>query len=99
MMKRRHVAHEIREHLSTEIEKRQKFGLFSVTFIAVLREGIETVLFLGALAFTAGSVSLFGGIAGVVAAIILGYIFFKGTAKINLKMFFNITSTDYIIRN
>lgn len=97
MMKRRHVAHEIREHLSTEIEKRQKFGLFSVTFIAVLREGIETVLFLGALAFTAGSVSLFGGIAGVVAAIILGYIFFKGTAKINLKMFFNITSVILIL--
>lgn len=97
MMKRRHVAHEIREHVSEELQEKHKLGLFFIAFIAVLREGIETVLFLGALTFTTGKVSIFGGFAGIVLAIFLGYAFFKGTKKINLKIFFSITSIILIL--
>ena len=97
MMKRRHVAHEIREHVSEELQEKHKLGLFFIAFIAVLREGIETVLFLGALTFTTGKVSIFGGFAGIVLAIFLGYAFFRGTKKINLKIFFSITSILLIL--
>src|SRR3989344_5637953 len=89
MMKRKHVAHDIRKHVSEELEEKHKLGLFFIVFIAVLREGIETVLFLGALTFTTGDISIFGGFAGIVLAVFLGYAFFKGTRKINLKIFFS----------
>lgn len=97
MMKRKHVAHEIREHVSEELDERHRLGLFFIAFIAVFREGIETVLFLGALTFTTGRVSLMGGIFGITAALFLGYVFFRGTRKVNLKIFFSITSVILIL--
>ncbi len=92
MMKRKHIAHEIRGDVSLELREKHRLGLFGIAFISVLREGVETVLFLGALAFTTGSISLLGGLSGVIAAVILGYLFFTSTRRINLKVFFNITS-------
>ena len=97
MMRRKHISHELKEHLSEEIKLKHKLGLFSVAFVAVLREGIETVLFLSALIFTTGKISLIGGFSGLIAAIIIGYFFFKTTKKINLKLFFNITSIILIL--
>jgi high-affinity Fe2+/Pb2+ permease len=48
MMKQKHIAKELEEKVSVEITKVHKFGLFSLVFVAILREGIETVIFLSA---------------------------------------------------
>lgn len=69
------------------------FALAAVPFVAVAREGFESVLFL--LSTTVGETSasgqLVGGLAGVVAAVAIGYLVYKGSHLIDLRKFFRIT--------
>ncbi len=65
------------------------WGIFSLVFIAVLREGIETVLFIGA-QVNQGWIPLVGTIAGLVGATGIGLLIFKGGRRINLRLFFQI---------
>lgn len=97
MMKQKHVAKEIEEKVSTRIVEAHRFGLFLLVFVAVLREGIETVIFLGATSFVSDKYTMIGAISGLVAAILLGYAIFVGSMKINLKRFFNVTSLLLIL--
>ena len=68
-------------------------GLAAVAFVGVLREGIETALFL--LATTEKSspaVALVSSLAGLALAIGLGYAFYRGSHRLDLRRFFQITS-------
>ena len=68
-------------------------ALAAVAFVAVAREGFESVLFL--LSTTVGESSasgqVLGGALGLVAAIAIGYLFYKGSHRINLRLFFRAT--------
>ncbi len=97
MLNQKNIAEELEEKLQKQTNKTHKFGVFSVVFVSILREGIETVLFLGAARFSEESNSLLGAIIGIIAALILGYIIYIGTSKINLKLFFTFTSYFLII--
>jgi len=97
MMKQRHIALELELRVKTELTENHRLGLFLLMFVAVLREGIETVIFLGAASFVSSSNSLIGASAGIVAAILLGYAIFVGSMKINLKRFFSITGILLIL--
>jgi high-affinity iron transporter len=97
MMKQRHIALELELRVKTELTENHRLGLFLLMFVAVLREGIETVIFLGAASFVSSSNSLIGASAGIVAAIVLGYAIFVGSMKINLKRFFNMTGILLIL--
>ena len=92
MMKQKHIAMELEQKVATELEEAHRLGLFSLVFISVLREGIETVIFLGAASFVSTDNTLLGALAGIIVAIILGYAIFAGSVKINIKKFFNVTS-------
>ena len=75
------------------VETGTKWGLIFVAFIAVFREGVETALFLSAAAFaSSGQGILIGAALGLAAAILIGYLIYASTAKLNVKHFFNITS-------
>ena len=68
-------------------------GLFLFVFLMVLREGIETALFLTAVSLRSSDLMNFtGGLIGLALAIGLGVAFFKGSIKINLRKFFTVTS-------
>jgi high-affinity iron transporter len=97
MMKQKHIAIEFEKRVETELTEAHKFGLFSLVFIAVFREGIETVIFLGAASFVSTNNNLVGALAGIVAATLLGYAIFIASLKINIKRFFNITSILLIL--
>ncbi len=97
MMKQKHIAKEIEDRVATELTEAHRFGLFLLIFVAVLREGIETVIFLGASSFVSTNNTLVGALAGIIAAIFLGYAIFVGSRKINIKKFFNITSIMLIL--
>lgn len=71
---------------------RQEWGLFGFTFIMIFREGIETVLFLSAVRLTTEALlSFFGGLLGLLLAVLFGVFFVKGSLRIDLKRFFRIT--------
>ncbi len=62
-------------------------GIFTLIFVDILREGIETVLFVGA---QSNGASLIGAVGGIGAAVTIGLLIFRGGVKINLKLFFQI---------
>lgn len=68
---------------------RAGWGVFSLIFIAVLREGFETVLFIVA-KFQQGIVPVLGALGGLVVAAGLGVLLFKWGVKINLQTFFQV---------
>ena len=97
MMKQKHIARELEQKVAAKIAETYKLGLFLLVFVAVLREGIETVIFLGAASFVSTNNTLIGALIGVIAAVFLGYLIFVGSMKINIKKFFNITSILLIL--
>src|SRR3989338_3139364 len=100
MMQQRYIAKEIEskveKHLMNSRAVFSHFGIFIIIFIAIIREGIETVIFLNAINYQSG-INLLGGTLGILAAIIVGYVFFVTTRKINLKKLFNISSAMLIL--
>lgn len=70
-------------------------ALFLFTFLMILREGIETVLFLSSLSATIGANPLYnflGGGLGLLLAFLFGFLLVKGSLRLNLKTFFATTS-------
>ncbi|MBU90068.1 high-affinity iron transporter [Candidatus Woesearchaeota archaeon] len=101
MMKQKQVVKELENKVSVQLKKegfnkKYGYGIFLLIVVAVLREGVETIIFLHALNFTSG-VSFLGGILGVAAAIVIGYLFFIGAKKIYLKEFFVISGILLIL--
>jgi high-affinity iron transporter len=68
------------------------WALFSLAFVAVVREGIETVLFLTAAAFSATPAqTLIGGALGLAVAIALGWLIFALGRELDVRAFFRVT--------
>ncbi len=93
----------IKGHLHAQIQSAlgsgSMLGLLGLAFVAVVREGIETVLFLFAATRVAESaiLSAAGGILGLGIAVAIGYSIYKGTSKLNLRAFFNVTGLLLIL--
>jgi high-affinity iron transporter len=69
------------------------FGLFAFVFLMVLREGVETVLILSAVSLNSTELLSFVGTSlGVIAAVVFGVMFVKGSVRINLQKFFRVTT-------
>src|SRR5271165_2516765 len=70
-----------------------RFGLFFFVFLMVLREGVETVLILGAVSLNSTELlSFLGTLSGVIVAIVFGVMFVKGSFRIDLQKFFRVTT-------
>jgi high-affinity iron transporter len=75
------------------------FGLTILAFTAVIREGIETALFLMGQATAAGTQAtstLVGAIIGLAIAVGIGYGLYRGARVINLRTFFSWTGIALI---
>ncbi|MCX9083810.1 MAG: FTR1 family protein [Candidatus Methanoperedens sp.] len=93
----RQVKGEMQEKIDLSISKGQTFGIAALSFIAVFREGVETVLFLGTLAINDPVDTIFGFIVGVSAVIALSFIMFKGMFRLDVSKFFRYTSVLLIL--
>ncbi len=68
------------------------WALVSMAFLAVAREGLESVFFLIAVFNQAPTAEMpLGAVLGLVAAAVIGYLIYKGGVKINLGKFFQWT--------
>lgn len=65
------------------------WGIFGIIFLAVLREGFETVVFIAA-QFQQGWLPVIGALLGVIGAGLIGILLFKWGVRINLKRFFQV---------
>ena len=96
-IKHKHHVKEIEEHVATDLNANYKTGLFLLIFVAVLREGIETVLFLRGIIVAYEKSILAFSLLGIVAAVAIAWALFKGMVRFNMKKFFNISSTLLIL--
>jgi len=97
VMKQGRVGETLRARVSDQVQKPHSIGLFLLVFVSVLREGIETVIFLGAAGFSGGATTLLGGLLGAAGAVALGYAMFVASLRINLKIFFRVTNVLLIL--
>jgi high-affinity iron transporter len=65
------------------------WAVFSLIFIAVLREGFETVVFIAA-KFQQGTLPALGALAGLAVAAGIGALLFKWGVRLNLQLFFKV---------
>lgn len=93
----RQIKGEVQEKIDLSISKGQVFGIAILSFIAVFREGVETVLFLGTLAIKNPIDTISGFIPGLAAVIVLSFIMFKGIYRLDISKFFRYTSVLLIL--
>jgi high-affinity iron transporter len=73
-------------------------SLFSLAFLAVVREGVELALFLTATGFaTSPAATLTGASLGLAAAVVLGALIYFGAIRLNVRRFFQVTSLFLIV--
>lgn len=96
------AAHGMTRQLRSEVDGHldgSGWGLVAVAFLAVGREGIETALFIWSAVQATGSTTfpLLGAALGIVTAVALGYLIYRGIVRINLSRFFTVTGVFLII--
>jgi high-affinity iron transporter len=89
----RSLSRELREQVDRTLRHGgSTLGIAAIPFVAVLREGIETVLFLLAiLAGTSPRDFAVGGVLGLAGAVVLGVLVYQSGRRLNLRAFFTLT--------
>jgi high-affinity iron transporter len=95
-------ARTIRKQLEGKVEHALAGGsalaLALVVFVGVLREGVETALFLfSSFEGSNAAVSVVSAAVGLAIAIALGYAFYRGSSRLDLRRFFTITSALLLV--
>jgi high-affinity iron transporter len=94
----RMIKGELESNVRRAVGKSGAWALFSLAFVAVLREGIELALFLTATALaSAPGATLLGAILGFSTAVLIGFALFTATLRLNLHQFFQVTSILLIL--
>jgi len=96
-IKHKHKVADIENKISRDLDNGYKLGLFLLIFVAVLREGVETVLFLRSIIVAYEIQVVWFSLLGVAVAVALGYGMFQGMVRFDIKKFFNVTSTLLIL--
>lgn len=96
-------ARNLSTHLRGEVDKallgKSVWALAIIAFVAVIREGLETALFLwtGANATGDNASAVWAAVAGLLVAAGLGYLFYRGALRINLGKLFRWTGALLVV--
>jgi high-affinity iron transporter len=94
----RTVAQGIRRGIDSAVEGGGSLALVSLVFVMVLREGVETALFVFGITRTSEPLQVaFGAALGIAGAVALGYAVYAGGKRINLGTFFKVTGIFLIL--
>ena len=87
-----HASKEVLENKAERaIEIREAFGIGLLAFVSVWREGVETVIFIGA--GTESSDAITGLFIGIVLAAAIGYVLFATTKNLDIRFMFNVSTS------
>ncbi len=87
----KHLKQDIEQGVESAFDKWQALGVLALTFFMIYREGAEIVLFLSATAKEASVATVLEGATGLALAVLFGFLFIKGSLRMNLGRFFKIT--------
>jgi high-affinity iron transporter len=98
----RRTARGMRSELDGKLSSALQLGTFAVgltAFLAVAREGLETALFFWSAVQAAGSTSapIAGFALGIVTAVVLAWLLYRRSVKLNLAKFFTWTGAALIV--
>lgn len=93
----RRIRGEVEEKIDVVINRESLWGIAILSFVAVVREGIETILFLTAIASSDPGGTAIGAIAGIVLVMVLAVLLMKGMYRLDIRKFFKVTSILLII--
>ncbi|MCI0444388.1 Fe-S-containing protein [bacterium] len=96
---KKEIEAKVEEIAAKETEGRGAWlALFMFTFLMIVREGMETVIFLSAVNVSSQAIISFsGGIIGLLLAVVFGIFFVRGSIRIDLGRFFKITGIVLLI--
>lgn len=95
-------ARQLKAHLHGEVDRSLAAGTWTlavVAFLAVVREGLETALFLwtGITAVGAASTAVTGAVLGLVTAVAIGFVVYRGMVRLNMSRLFTWTGAALVI--
>lgn len=96
----RHIKQQLGDSVHSALNRGrwQGFALVSMAFLAVAREGLESIFFLIAVMEQAPTWHMpVGAILGIVVAIVIGYLIFQCGWRLNLAKFFKFTGVVIIL--
>jgi len=89
----------LRQSAGSALASGSQWALVTMGFLAVLREGFESAVFLTALLNTSENqaAGLTGALLGLATAIVIGYAIYRGGVKLNLTRFFAVTGAMLVL--
>lgn len=97
----RYIKGELQQKVDMALESGSSLALGALAFFVVVREGLETVLFLfGTIREeVVGSVALayVGAALGLAVAVLLGVLIYRGGIRLNLRTFFKVTGALILV--
>jgi len=95
----RHLRGELEERAGAALAAGTTSALVLMAFLAVMREGLETAVFLLA-AFQVSNdkgSAVGGALLGIVGAVIIGFLIYRGGMRVNLSRFFTATGLVLVL--
>ena len=93
-----HIKGDLEAGVRGALRRGHNWGLFSLAFLAVFREGIETALFLTATSLVADrGATVTGALIGLSLAIVAGWAIYTSTVRLNVGRFFDVTSVVLLV--
>jgi high-affinity iron transporter len=92
------IKNQVAQRLHSAPGDAHRWGLFSLAFLSVIREGIELSLFLTAAMFTSSPLqTALGAVIGIGGATIVGWAVFSGTRRLDVQRFFSISGLVLLV--
>lgn len=91
------IAKKLESSTSKYITNKFPLGLTFLVLTSVIREGVETVLYLEAISSLGGQNQLVGAILGSVIALLIGYALFKLSLKINIQKLLKLSGAILLL--
>jgi high-affinity iron transporter len=96
-MRKHNIAEDLKKSVSEKTLSGRKFGLFFLALLAILREGVESVILLLAAGFSTARNTCFGAALGIAAAVLLAFLIFIGSLKVDMRKFFTVMGVILIL--
>ena len=95
----RHIRTRLEGEVDAALASGGAGGLAAIAFFAVLREGLESALFLisTTVGVEADGLQFLGGLIGLGVAIAIGYLIYRGGASIDIRVFFRVTGVLIVL--
>jgi high-affinity iron transporter len=92
------IGKHLRVQVSDAVASGSALALAGIAFVAVAREGLETALFMfAAVKDSEAATTFIGATAGLVVAVALGVLLYRGAVRIDLRRFFAVTGLLVIL--